>query len=69
MSIEDKVYDEQYKLIKKKYGKDTADMANYGWGVTGGESWVEVSTKVYGHGVLTSHGNRQRIKHYMQEEV
>jgi len=45
--IEDLIYDQQYKMIKKKYGAAVADKANYGWGVSGDEHYVSIATKVY----------------------
>lgn len=57
MSTEDKIYDEQHKMITDKYGKDVADKANYGWGVSEDDGRLSVATKVYhpkGAKVLTS---------------
>ena len=53
-TLEARVYNEQYDWIRKKFGKRAAEVANYGWGVTGDEDYVSVATKVYGHGVLES---------------
>lgn len=51
-----KTMDEQHRVIANRFGKDTADRANYGWGDNGEGS---VATKVYrskGARVLTSEG-------------
>lgn len=46
----------QYQWIRRRIGKDAADRANYGWGVSGSdEDDLSVATKVYGYGVLVSH--------------
>jgi hypothetical protein len=65
--VEDKIYEEQYDLIKRQCGKAAAEKANYGWGVTGDKDQVDVSTKVYGHGVLRSIGQYEEpysIQHF-----
>ena len=41
------IYEAQEKVIKKKYGEEAAEMANYGWGVDEQEDSVGVATKVY----------------------
>ena len=56
-NLEDKIYNEQEKYIEEKFGKQEANIANYGWGVDGGETYITVETKVYGHGVLVSQGD------------
>lgn len=38
-----KAWDAQHDLIKKRFGKETADKANYGWGTTDRDT----ATKVY----------------------
>lgn len=53
-TLEWHVYVEQQKYIKDKFGQDAADSANYGWGVDELKDGVQVSTKVYGHGILSS---------------
>lgn len=52
--LDEKAYDEQYELIRKQYGKKKAEMANYGWGVAGDDTYASIATKVYGVGVLQS---------------
>jgi hypothetical protein len=65
-TIEDLIYDQQYELIKERFGRKAADEANYGWFVDACESRVIVSTKVYGHGILQSSGSRRKnITHDM----
>lgn len=54
--LEDKIYDAQERYIKREFGKEAADRANYGWFVDGDAKHIIVSTKVYRHGVLTSTG-------------
>ncbi len=49
--LEDKIYDAQEAYILEKFGKQAAVDANYGWGA----DYDSISTKVYGHGVLTSY--------------
>ncbi len=50
------LYASQYEWIKTHYGEQAAENANYGWAViSNGESpFLEVATKVYGHGLLMS---------------
>ena len=55
--LESKIYDEQYKLIKDRCGKEVAEKANYGWAVGANEKMIDVCTKVYGFGKLSSLGN------------
>lgn len=57
---EDRVYDAQIKWMEKKFGKKV--QANLGWAVTD----EEISTKVYGHGVLTSWIEKGKVKHDFQ---
>lgn len=45
--VQDKIYDEQFKLIKEQYGFSVAESANYGWGVAGNTTYMDVATKVY----------------------
>ena len=52
--LEERIYDKQYEYVKEHFGEETADSANYGWGVDELENGFRVSTKVYGHGVLVS---------------
>jgi hypothetical protein len=53
-TLEDTIYDEQADWIRAHFGQKAADNANYGWGVSGGDDYLDVATKVYGHGVLRS---------------
>lgn len=56
-AVEDKIYDIQMDWIVEKFGRKAAAAANYGWGVSGGKHDIQVETKVYGHGVLTTRAN------------
>ena len=47
---ESRIGDEQHEQIKKKYGKDVANKANYGWGVSEDKGYKSVATKVYPDG-------------------
>lgn len=51
---ETRIYNQQYDLIKRRFGKQAAQNANYGWGVDSSDDCVSIATKVYSHGVLTS---------------
>lgn len=55
-TLEDKIYEAQYEMIKKAYGQTVAVKANYGWSVVEHEDRIEICTKIYGHGTLTSVG-------------
>lgn len=67
--VEEQIYAEQQAYIEREFGKRAANVANYGWGVTDEDDIVIVSTKVYGHGVLTSQAEAPlwQIKHSMEE--
>lgn len=67
-AAEKRIYQVQETLIRKRFGKKAADKANYGWGVDGTEDSVDVCTKIYGHGTLTSHARRinPRIAHHWE---
>jgi hypothetical protein len=56
-AFEDKVYEEQIRIIDQRYGDDTN--CNLGWGVTGDENHIDIATKVYveGRPILRSVGN------------
>lgn len=54
--LEERAYAAQAAYIRKRFGKEAAESANYGWGVEDWENGVIISTKVYGHGVLTTTG-------------
>ena len=54
MSLEDKIYNAQYRLIKSRHSDYVANRANYGWGVAGDDLRISVATKVYGVGILQS---------------
>ena len=66
-AIEDKIYAAQERWIRKRFGDDAADNANYGWGVdvVDEHHYVLVATKIYGHGVLHSEaaGLSDRVSH------
>ena len=61
-NLEERIYNHQEILIFKKYGGDASAKANYGWGTTEGEAYLEVETKIYdvgmegGRDVLTTKG-------------
>lgn len=62
--VEDQIYDQQHEVIRREYGKDAADNANYGWFVDDTDGSVQISTKVYGKGVLVSTGStKEDIDH------
>jgi hypothetical protein len=63
MEKEDALVDSQRKWIRKHYGKKAADQSNYGWFADD----VCYSTKVYGHGVLTSRWQGKRVMHSFEE--
>jgi hypothetical protein len=66
--FEEKVYLEQEKEIKRKYGRKATESVNWGWGVDAGNDYISVSSKVYGYGVLTSLGTLDgNIKHEWRE--
>lgn len=48
--IANKIDDEQYHHIAKKYGKEVAKKANYGWGDGSDDKHASVATKVYPDG-------------------
>lgn len=50
---EDETYNSQQKWIEDNINPTAAKSANYGWGVD--HITEEISTKVYGYGVLTTH--------------
>jgi len=61
---EERIYAAQEKEIEKRYGKEKADKANYGWFVDA----YAVCTKVYGTGmVLTSGYEGKDIIHTWEE--
>jgi hypothetical protein len=52
--LEAALYELQYEYVKKEFGQEAADMANFGWGVsfdTDNRRW-SIATKVYGKGVV-----------------
>jgi len=59
MHLEDRIYNEQERIIRRDFGKRAADRANYGWGVDDGDEHLTVNTKVYGHGVFTTVADRR----------
>jgi hypothetical protein len=52
VGLESAIYEHQEKEIIKRFGKEAANKANYGWGVGGDDDSLSVATKVYGHGTL-----------------
>lgn len=68
--IEQRLLNQQYRLIKERFGQKVAEKANYGWGTTGDEDYVSIATKVYGHGILESYGDvRGKTTHTFTEVV
>lgn len=51
---EDQIYVLQAEYIRQHFGKKAEDLANYGQSVIGDEDTVDVTTRVYGHGILRS---------------
>lgn len=45
--FEDQIYSQQVDLIRKRFGREAADQANYGWGVNEGDRHLTIETKVY----------------------
>jgi len=45
--LQTKITDEQFELIKEKYGEEVAKLANYGWGVVWDGNYVSIATKTY----------------------
>jgi hypothetical protein len=69
ISVETRIYRAQERWILKRFGKEAADSANYGWGVSATDDYVSVQTKVYGHGVLTSEASPSvRVAHEFFED-
>ena len=46
--VEEEIFNHQWELVEKQYGKAEAEKANYGWGVWEGEDFIQVETKIYG---------------------
>jgi hypothetical protein len=46
-AIYERIYDEQEARIKKRFGRDAAANANYGWSTASDEDVIEVATKTY----------------------
>lgn len=46
---EERIYAEQERMIARRFGRDVADHANYGWCIEGGRDYVSVETKVYAY--------------------
>ena len=66
--VEDRIYISQARWILKRFGAKAADSANYGWGVDETDNWVNVQTKVYGHGVLRSEATiGSKVEHMWEE--
>jgi len=51
---EDDVYLHQELEIAERFGKKASESANYGCGVYEGKDYLQVSTKIYGKGILTT---------------
>ena len=68
-ALEDKAYKEQFDLIYEQFGESAANMANYGWGVSGDDEHLSIATKVYGHGVLVTTVDLEsgEINHEMED--
>jgi hypothetical protein len=69
---ETRIYKQQYDQIADRYGPWAAIAANYGWGVSGGDDFLSIATKVYvpdGPVVLQSEWTKhQGISHDWQED-
>lgn len=70
MSIEERIYESQEKYISEKFPKAQTNM---GWGVDETDNFISVSTKIYGHGILTSTSTKKggrwsEIKHTFETE-
>lgn len=50
---EDQAFEAQTEWIKNHLGEEAAKQSNYGWFID--DFRDEVGTKVYGHGILTTH--------------
>lgn len=57
--IESAVVEHQYAWVDERFGRQSADLANYGWAVGGLDPvGVDYATKVYGRGVLTTRSTK-----------
>lgn len=56
--IEGAVNRHQWEWVIERYGEDVANKANFGWFVDELDIGVLVSSKVYGHGVLTTRSEK-----------
>lgn len=64
------IYDQQFSLIRKKYGEAAAHSANYGHGVETADDYVNISTKIYGFGYLVTMATSTRdIQHKFVENA
>ena len=59
----ERIYNSQNREIKKKFGKDAADNADYGWSVND----YMVDTRIYGCGMLFSYCIANKIIHFWNE--
>lgn len=50
---EDRIYEEQYTKIAKRFGEEVARASNFGWGVSATKEYLSIATKA-GAWVLTS---------------
>jgi hypothetical protein len=48
----ERAFEAQEAYIRQRFGGEAADRANYGWAVIEGDTTIDISSKVYGHGVL-----------------
>lgn len=48
--VEDHIFAHQGGLLREKFGEEVE--ANYGWGITSGDEYTRVETKVYKHNVV-----------------
>lgn len=68
-AIECQIYAEQENYIREHFGDEAAQIANYGWGVDTVGERIDISTKVYGHGVLeTEATSLEDITHHMRHD-
>jgi hypothetical protein len=60
---EEKIFDAQYKVIKKEYGAKIANSANIGWSIDGQGKTIDVSSKLYNGQILRSYYRNGQILH------
>ena len=65
----DEAYYQQTRYINRRFGKHSADYANYGWYSIRKNGGEEIGTKVYGKGILITHVSFKsgEISHHLEE--